>query len=85
MEYNLIPYGEGAFIVKKLEILEDEKEYLDYKYLGVDCPIIDDNVWRFWIEYGYINGESCTVKADLTRLEKSNLKKIIMENLENNK
>ena len=83
-KYNLEPCGDGSFYVKELEILESESEdedNLEYKYLGVDYPIDGDEVWRFWIEYGYKHGESVTLEAILTKKDEEEIKELVMKSI----
>ncbi len=67
-------YGEGSYILSHLKAKEGE----EYRLFGVDTPLADDQVWRYWIEIGYEGGSSCTYRANISPLAQRVIKRKIM-------
>ena len=67
------PYGEGTYTLSKIE---NGDEYI---FLGFDAPIPTDEVWRFWVECGDVDGHAKTHSADLTETEMEYIKQMYSE------
>ena len=75
-DINIKPYGnEETYTLAEIKG-NTEGEYL---LLGFDAPILDDNVWRFWIECGYADGSADTHKVKLSHDDKSYIRMMYLE------
>ena len=72
-------YCNGAYTLGYIEGLKpnwDDGE--TYAMFGVDVPVPEDPVWRFWVEFGKDDGSSQTLGAELSHEVEEQIKKWIM-------
>lgn len=61
---EVTPYNEETYVLASLPREEG------YSMLGFDAPVSDDNVWRFWVELGYMDGSTETHSVELSEEER---------------
>lgn len=73
---SIEPYGESSYI---LGYIKEPNDCSEYTMLGIDVPVEDDPVWRFWVEEGFADGSAQTHDAELSEEDKLVIKYWIKE------
>lgn len=55
----------------------------DYVLIGCDLPTVEEPQIKFWIEFGYTNGECENREIKATEIEKQVVKKWLEEEMQN--
>lgn len=67
---EVTPYNEETYVLANLSKEEG------YAMLGFDAPVTDDNVWRFWVELGYMDGSAETHSVELSKEDQDAIKEL---------